>query len=212
MSDTENGAGLILEEPHGGSLSSQQDFYFIAAFLCSSLTASTFALFKDYFDKKLTALKRDIQEDSLSNIDSIAKKLKEESKISFKFVGIKKQFCFNSGLAEKVHAASTALGKRKLEVVRCYLEELDSYVKKRNKLIRLTDKSAAGWHLVNEYLSDELASGSEAGRKAHSTCIAYLVYRAKGPSQTKRSSTTEREILRSSSRSFTAIGKAKPGD
>ena len=59
--------------------------------------ASTFALFNDYFDKKFTALKRDNQEDSLSNIDSIAKKLKEESKISFKFVGIKRQFCFNSG-------------------------------------------------------------------------------------------------------------------
>ena len=118
----------------------------------------------------------------LSNIDSIAKKLREESKISFKFVGIKKQFCFNSGLVEKVHAASAALGKRKLEVVRGYLEELDSDIKKRNKLIRLTDKSAAGWDLVNEYLSAELASGSEAGRKAHSTCRAYLVYRAKGPS------------------------------
>ena len=117
-----------------------------------------FALFKDYFDKKLTALKCDIQEDSLSNIDSIAKKLKEESKISFKFVGIKKQFCFNSGLAEKIHAASTALGERKLEVVRGYLEELDSDIKKRNKLIRLTDKSAAGWDLVSEYFLDELAS------------------------------------------------------
>jgi len=58
--------------------------------------ASTFALFKDYFDKNLTALKRDIQEDSLNNSDSIAKKLKEESKISFKFQGNKKQFYFNS--------------------------------------------------------------------------------------------------------------------
>ena len=58
--------------------------------------------------------------------DSIAKKLKEESKISFNFEGNKKQFYFNSGLAEKVHSASTA-----------------------------------GWDLVNEYLSDELASGSE---------------------------------------------------
>ena len=58
--------------------------------------ASTFALFKDYFDKKLTALKCDIQEDSLSNSDSIAEKLKEESKISFKFKGNKKQFYFNS--------------------------------------------------------------------------------------------------------------------
>ena len=65
---------------------------------------STFALFKDYFDKKLTALKRDIQEDSLSNSDSIAKKLKEDSKISFKFEGNKKQFYFNSGLAQKVQS------------------------------------------------------------------------------------------------------------
>jgi len=54
--------------------------------------ASTFSLFKDYFDKKLSALKRDILEDSLSNTDSIAKKLKEESNISFKFEGSKKQF------------------------------------------------------------------------------------------------------------------------
>ena len=103
-------------------------------------------------------MKRYIQEDSLSNIDSIAKKLKEESKIFFKFVGFKKQFCFNLGLAEKIHAASTALGNRKLEVVRDFLEELDSDIKKHNKLIRLTDKSAAGWDLVSEYFLDELAS------------------------------------------------------
>ena len=73
--------------------------------------ASTFSLFKDYFDKKLNALKRDILEDSLSNTDSIAKKFKEESKVSFKFEGNKKQFYFNSDLAEKVRSASIALGK-----------------------------------------------------------------------------------------------------
>ena len=88
--------------------------------------ASMFALFKDYFDKELTALKRDIQEDSLRNSDSIAKKLKEESKISFKFEGNKKQFYFNSGIAENVHSASTALDKRKPEVAKGYLEEIDS--------------------------------------------------------------------------------------
>ena len=41
----------------------------------SAYIALTFSLFKDYFDKKLSALKRDIQEDSLSNTESIAKKL-----------------------------------------------------------------------------------------------------------------------------------------
>ena len=123
--------------------------------------ASTFALFKDYFDKELTALKPDIQEDSLSKNDSVANKLKEEFKISFKFKGNKKQFYFNSGLAEKIQSASTTLCKRKFEVVRGYLEELESDIKKHNKLIRLADKSSTGWDLVNEYLSDELASGSE---------------------------------------------------
>ena len=82
-------------------------------------------------------------------------------KHTFKFKGNKKQFYFNSGLTEKVHLASTTLGKRKLEVVRSFLEELDSDIKKRNKLIRLPDNSKAGRDLVNEYLSDELASGSE---------------------------------------------------
>ena len=37
--------------------------------------ASAFSLFKDYFDKKLGALKRDIQDESCSNTDSVAKKL-----------------------------------------------------------------------------------------------------------------------------------------
>ena len=74
---------------------------------------------------------------------------------------MKKQFQFNSDLAEKVKSASVALGKRKLNCVKAHLEELDSDIKKRNRIIRLADKSAAGWDLVNEYLSDELASGSQ---------------------------------------------------
>ena len=40
----------------------------------SSDIASAFSLFKDYFDKKLDALKRDIQDESCSNTDSVAKK------------------------------------------------------------------------------------------------------------------------------------------
>ena len=58
----------------------------------SSDTASAFSLFKDYFDKKLGALKRDIQDESCSNTDSVAKKLKKESKITFRFEGNKNSF------------------------------------------------------------------------------------------------------------------------
>jgi len=172
-------------------------------------------------------LKSDIQEDSLSNSNSIAKKLKEESKIPFKFEGNKKQFYFNSGLAEKVHSASTALGKclRKLEVVRGYLEEIDSDIKKRNKLIKLADKSAAGWDLVNEYLSDELASGSEDEkriRRAEQRALRKRKHRQQQkvkstvkqsqPSANTTSFAGQNQFnFRSSSRSFTPISKARPG-
>ena len=63
--------------------------------------ASAFALFNDYFDMRLIELKRDIREDSLSNTDLVARKLKEDSKISFRFEGNKTQYIFNSDLLEK---------------------------------------------------------------------------------------------------------------
>ena len=79
---------------------------------------SAFSLLKDYFDKKLDALKCDIQEESRSNTVSVAKKLKEESQITFKLEGNRMQFQFNSDLAEKVKTASVAPVKRNLYLLK----------------------------------------------------------------------------------------------
>ena len=41
------------------------------------------------------------------------------------------------------------------------VDEGKKLIGKRQKLIRIADKSADGWKVVDEYVSDELASGSE---------------------------------------------------
>ena len=38
-------------------------------------------------------------------------------------------------------------------------------LKKRNKLIKMADKSKAGWKIVEEYLTDEVASGHEDDKR-----------------------------------------------
>ena len=68
--------------------------------------------------------------------------------------GNKQQYKFNL-------SCHKYLDRKKTSQVSDCLQELEKQYKRRNKLIRLANKSAAGWDIVNEYLSDELASGSE---------------------------------------------------
>ena len=42
-----------------------------------------------------------------------------------------------------------------------FANEGKELIRKRQKLIRIADKSADGWKVVDEYVSDELTSGSE---------------------------------------------------
>ena len=41
------------------------------------------------------------------------------------------------------------------------VDEGKELIRKRQKLIRIADKSADGWKVVDEYVSDEIPSGSE---------------------------------------------------
>ena len=120
-------------------------------------TAAAFTLFKDYLDKKLVDLKDDLKEEARTSTDLAAKKLKETSELTFRYEGNKKHK-FNRGLADQVALVSKALERKNIAQATISLDELSKLIKRRNKLIRLADKSYAD--LVNEYLSDELASGS----------------------------------------------------
>ena len=45
------------------------------------------------------------------------------------------------------------------------LQDSLAILKKRNKLIRIADKSEGGWETIDVYLSDEVAYDSEDGKK-----------------------------------------------
>ncbi len=77
----------------------------------SDLT-TTFSLFKSYLDKKLIDLKDDLKEEAQNSTAQAAKKLKETSKLTFRYEGNKQQHKFNRGLADKVAAATKALERK----------------------------------------------------------------------------------------------------
>ena len=136
---------------------------------------AAFTLFQSYLDKKLVALKDDLREETRHTTDFVASKIQETFELSFKYKGNQQQHKFHRGLADKVCEASLALERKNISQVSNCLAELAKSIKRRNKLIRLADKSPAGWGLVNECLSDELASGSEDEkkiRKAEKTALS----------------------------------------
>ena len=71
------------------------------------------------------------------------------------------------------------------------LEEALKEVKKRNKLIKLADKSEAGWLAIDEYIADDLASDSDDDKKIRKA-QARAVAKKKGQSAKSRSKPYQR--------------------
>lgn len=89
----------------------------------------------------------------------------ETSKVLFKFKGNNVQFNFNNSLQESIRRAIGHIEKGEHGSTLKELVKAEDDIGKRNKLIRIADKSVDGWKVVEEYLSEELASDSHDDKR-----------------------------------------------
>ena len=85
---------------------------------------------------------------------------KEKDK-SFKKKGHEKQYKFNCTLLQKASVTKEYINKARKTKATAALEEMEALIKKRNKDIRIADRSEYGWLTVEEYNSDDLAEDSD---------------------------------------------------
>ena len=114
-----------------------------------------FECFKNYLDKKVESLSSGLVSRTATETQKLSRLAKAEK---LKFTGNKDQFIFNSKLCGTLDEVSDLLATRKTEKAEEKLAELSKNLKRRQKIIKLADKSEAGWLAVKEYQTEELAS------------------------------------------------------
>jgi septation ring formation regulator EzrA len=111
-------------------------------------------------DDKLSAMKREME----SADDRLIKKMRLDSKPTFKKRGHEKQHQFNEQVRDKMDAAAAALEQTPpaVEKARISLQEGhgEKLINIRQKNILIADRSEHGWATVAEYEEDELADCS----------------------------------------------------
>jgi hypothetical protein len=115
----------------------------------SPVVQEVFILFKSYLEYKLGQKEKQMDSKALT-----------ETKIAhMKFKGNQKQLEHNAqldGVLDKIKSEITPDNETVVQLV----DEGKEIIRKRQKLFQMADKSVDGWKVVDEYLSDELASDS----------------------------------------------------
>jgi len=141
---------------------------------------------KSYFDKNLSALKNEI----LNEQDTKTKK-SSQKQLEFRYKSNQKQFEFNEEIRGMLETSIqlTQKGSKHRSVKK--LKDATDLLNSRNKLVRIADKSPAGWGTVQGYESDSIASDSEDEKKIRKAENRAL---AKKRKRTVSSSTTSKRI------------------
>ena len=101
-----------------------------------------------------------------SRFDEALSKIKKKTDTyEFRYKGNKMQHRFNSNLLEMVEETLDLLAHGDLRKSEKKIKAVRNELEKRNKLLKIADRSAGGWGTVEEYLSDELADDSSDDRR-----------------------------------------------
>ncbi|CAC5397189.1 unnamed protein product [Mytilus coruscus] len=109
-----------------------------------------------------------------------------------KLSGIEKNF--SETTETLINTAINYIEKNRPKKAVRVLEDSSVQLKKRNKLIRIADKSEGVWRTVNEYLSDEVASDSE-DEKRILAADNRAVKKIKAEKTDKRSSVRQKHLV-----------------
>ena len=117
-----------------------------------------FELMINYFDKWFEWIEKKLQQPSNKNA-------KIEDTFKFKHKENRIQFEFNQQILQIVENLSSALNNDDTSEANDLCDDLKAKPERRNKLIKMADRSVLGWDTVTEYEADPIASDSDDGKK-----------------------------------------------
>ena len=182
--------------------------------------ASSLAAVEAKLDAKLGELRKEFQLDQKEVVQQVAKKARKEKPLEFRSKGNKAQYHFNESVADAFGEVSTELSKLEavagglpstsdtatkmsgaLKAARDAIEEGEKLIGKRQKHIKLADRSELGWRVVKEYETDELASDSADEKrmadaeKAAEKKVSAIGKKRKATAQLSRPSSVSKPFL-----------------
>ena len=91
--------------------------------------------------------------------------MKTDSKYKFHYKSNQTQFDLNESICDKANTIVKLIKNGSQKRASKLAKSIKEDIEKRNKLLKIADKTIAGWGTVEEYLSDDLASNSKDDRK-----------------------------------------------
>ena len=140
----------------------------------------------DTINASLAKFKAELLQQQEKSESRLSSKLQQNIP-DFKKKGNKKQFEFNIKVQDSLQRATEHLENDDKVSALEELKQGNDLIKQRNKLIRLADRSDNGWAVVNEYITDTLASDSDDEKR-----IRRAEFMANKKSKSGRASVTNR--------------------